>query len=70
MVNSGLPGASGFIDRFMLIVTSFQKHPCLALVAASTLIIGTVYSLWLAAKRVMYGEAANVHVAIPTSPRF
>lgn len=67
MANPGLMGASGFIDQFMVIVTSFQKHPYLTLMAASTLIIGTVYSLWLAAKRVMYGEAANVHVAIQAS---
>jgi NADH-quinone oxidoreductase subunit M len=50
------------IGEFMVIVASFQKHPYLALTAASTLIIGAAYTLWLV-KRVMYGEVANAHVA-------
>lgn len=62
MANAGLPGTSGFVGEFMVIVASFQKHPYLALTAASTLIIGAAYTLWLV-KRVMYGEVANAHVA-------
>jgi len=62
MANSGLPGTSGFVGEFMVIVASFQKHPLIALVAALTLIIGAAYTLWLI-KRVMYGEVANSHVA-------
>ncbi len=62
MANSGLPGTSGFVGEFMVIVASFQKHPLIALVAALTLIIGAAYTLWLV-KRVMYGEVANSHVA-------
>ena len=62
MANSGLPGTSGFVGEFMVIVASFQKHPFIALAAATTLVIGAGYSLWLV-KRVLYGEVANAHVA-------
>lgn len=62
MANSGLPGTSGFVGEFMVIVAAFQKHPFYALMAALTLIIGAAYTLWLI-KRVMYGEVANSHVA-------
>ena len=62
MANAGLPGTSGFVGEFMVIVASFQDHPFIALAAATTLIIGAAYTLWLV-KRVMYGEVGNVHVA-------
>ncbi len=62
MANAGLPGTSGFVGEFMVIVASFQKHPVIALTAAATLVIGAAYTLWLV-KRVMYGEVANAHVA-------
>ncbi|KRG68880.1 NADH-quinone oxidoreductase subunit M [Pseudoxanthomonas dokdonensis] len=62
MANAGLPGTSGFVGEFMVILASFQKHPLIALAAASTLIIGAAYTLWLV-RRVMYGEVANAHVA-------
>jgi len=62
MANAGLPGTSGFVGEFMVIVASFQKHPYIAFVAATTLVIGAAYTLWLV-KRVMYGEVANAHVA-------
>ncbi len=62
MANSGLPGTSGFVGEFMVIVASFQKHPLIALVAALTLIISAGYSLWLV-KRVLWGPVANDKVA-------
>jgi NADH-quinone oxidoreductase subunit M len=62
MANSGLPGTSGFIGEFMVILASFQKHPLLAFTAAITLILGAAYTLWLV-KRVIFGEVANAHVA-------
>ena len=62
MANAGLPGTSGFVGEFMVILASFQQHPYIALVAALTLIIGAAYTLWLV-KRVLYGEVANHHVA-------
>jgi len=40
MANSGLPGTSGFVGEFMVILASFQQHPLLAFAAATTLITG------------------------------
>jgi len=62
MANSGLPGTSGFVGEFMIVLASFQWHPLAALAAASTLIISAAYSLWLY-KRVFFGEVGNSHVA-------
>lgn len=62
MANSGLPGTSGFVGEFMVIVASFQQHPLLAFTAALTLIIGAGYSLWLT-KRVIWGEPSNDNIA-------
>ena len=62
MANSGLPGTSGFVGEFMIVLASFQQHPMIAFTAALTLIIGAGYSLWLV-KRVMFGEVGNAHVA-------
>ena len=62
MANSGLPGTSGFVGEFMVVVASFQAHPLIALAAALTLIIGAGYTLWLT-KRLIWGEVGNAHVA-------
>ena len=62
MANAGLPGTSGFVGEFMVILASFQKHPLIAFAAATTLIIGAGYTLWLV-KRVICGEVGNAHVA-------
>jgi NADH-quinone oxidoreductase subunit M len=62
MANSGLPGTSGFVGEFMVILASFQKHPLIAFAAAFTLILGAAYTLWMI-KRVLYGEVGNAHVA-------
>ncbi|MDO5506616.1 MAG: NADH-quinone oxidoreductase subunit M [Pseudoxanthomonas suwonensis] len=62
MANSGLPGTSGFVGEFMVILASFQQHPLIAFTAAITLVIGAGYTLWLA-KRVIWGEVANDNVA-------
>jgi len=62
MANSGLPGTSGFIGEFMVILASFQQHPLLAFGAATTLILGAAYTLWLV-KRTIFGEIGNAHVA-------
>ena len=62
MANSGLPGTSGFVGEFMVILASFQQHPYISVACALTLIIGAGYSLWLV-KRILYGEVANSHVA-------
>ncbi len=62
MANCGLPGTSGFVGEFMVILAAFQDSPLIALVAAFTLIIGAAYTLWLV-KRVVFGEVGNDKVA-------
>ncbi|HWU75925.1 MAG TPA: NADH-quinone oxidoreductase subunit M [Rhodanobacter sp.] len=62
MANCGLPGTSGFVGEFMVILASFSANPWIALFAAFTLIIGAGYTLWLV-KRVLWGEVTNSHVA-------
>ncbi|MBO9662490.1 NADH-quinone oxidoreductase subunit M [Dokdonella sp.] len=62
MANCGLPGTSGFIGEFMVILAAFQDSPLIALLAAFTLIIGAAYTLWLV-KRVIFGEVGNDKVA-------
>jgi NADH-quinone oxidoreductase subunit M len=46
----------------MVILASFQQHPLIAFAAATTLIVGAGYTLWLV-KRVIWGEVGNAHVA-------
>lgn len=62
MANSGLPGTSGFVGEFMVIMAAFQSNIWIATLAALTLILGAAYTLWLV-KRVMFGEVANDNVA-------
>src|SRR5499427_1354683 len=62
MANCGLPGTSGFVGEFMVILASFQMNAWVAIAAAFTLIIGAAYTLWLV-KRVIFGAVANDHVA-------
>ena len=62
MANCGLPGTSGFVGEFMVILAAFQDSPLIALLAAFTLIIGAAYTLWLV-KRVIFGEVGNDKVA-------
>ena len=62
MANSGLPGTSGFVGEFMVILAAFHANFWFAFVAAMTLLLGAAYSLWLV-KRVFYGEVANDNVA-------
>jgi NADH-quinone oxidoreductase subunit M len=63
MANSGLPGTSGFVGEFMVILAAFQANFWFAFLAASTLILGAAYSLWLV-KRVIFGEVASQDVAV------
>jgi NADH-quinone oxidoreductase subunit M len=62
MANSGLPGTSGFVGEFQVILASFQANPWIALFAAFTLIIGAAYTLYMV-KRVLWGDITNPHVA-------
>jgi NADH-quinone oxidoreductase subunit M len=62
MANSGLPGTSGFVGEFMVILGAVKANFWYALAAASTLIFGAAYTLWMY-KRVIFGAVANAHVA-------
>jgi NADH-quinone oxidoreductase subunit M len=62
MANCGLPGTSGFVGEFMVILAAFQDSPLIALAAAFTLIIGAGYTLWLI-KRVIFGDVGSDKVA-------
>src|ERR1700693_978506 len=62
LANSGLPGTSGFIGEFLVILASFKASFWFALIAATILVLGAAYNLWLV-KRVIFGPVANDHVA-------
>lgn len=62
MANAGLPGTSGFVGEFMVILGSIKAGFWVAFWAASTLIIGAAYTLWMY-KRVIFGAIANEKVA-------
>jgi len=62
MANAGLPGTSGFVGEFLVILASFKANFWYAFVAATTLVLGAAYTLWLV-KRVVWGEVANDGVA-------
>ncbi len=62
MANAGLPGTSGFVGEFMVILGALQKNFWFAFLASTTLILGAAYTLWMV-KRVFFGEIANSHVA-------
>jgi NADH-quinone oxidoreductase subunit M len=62
MANSGLPATSGFVGEFMVIMGAAKANFWLAFVAATTLVFGAAYTLWMY-KRVMFGPVANGHVA-------
>jgi NADH-quinone oxidoreductase subunit M len=59
--NSGVPGTSGFVGEFLVILASFKANVWYAFLAGTTLILGAAYTLWLV-KRVIFGAIANDHV--------
>jgi len=61
MANSGLPATSGFVGEFLVILASFRADFWYAFLAATTLILGAAYTLWLV-KRVVFGAVTNHHV--------
>ncbi len=61
MANSGLPGTSGFVGEFMVIMGAVKANFWYAVAAATTLIFGAAYTLWMV-KRVIFGAVANHHV--------
>ncbi|MCO7225046.1 NADH-quinone oxidoreductase subunit M [Pleionea sp. CnH1-48] len=62
MANAGLPGTSGFVGEFMVILAAFHASPWYAFFAATTLVLGAAYTLWMY-RRVMFGETANNKIA-------
>ncbi|MFM2397462.1 MAG: hypothetical protein RLZZ144_712 [Pseudomonadota bacterium] len=62
MANSGLPGTSGFVGEFMVIMGAVKMNFWYAFLAATTLVFGAAYTLWMY-KRVIFGEVTNGHVA-------
>jgi NADH-quinone oxidoreductase subunit M len=62
MANCGLPATSGFVGEFMVIMGAMKANFWLAFAAATTLVFGAAYTLWMY-KRVIFGAVANEHVA-------
>jgi NADH-quinone oxidoreductase subunit M len=62
MANAGLPGTSGFVGEFMVIIASFHASFWIAALAALTLVLGAAYTLWMV-KRVIFGDVASDRVA-------
>ena len=58
LANAGLPGTSGFVGEFFVILGTLPRRSWLAFLAATTLILGAAYTLWMI-KRVVFGEVAN-----------
>ena len=62
MANCGLPATSGFVGEFMVILGSVKYNFWIGLLAATALIFGAAYSLWMV-KRVIFGDVTHKHVA-------
>ncbi|MBI5862468.1 MAG: NADH-quinone oxidoreductase subunit M [Rhodocyclales bacterium] len=62
MANSGLPATSGFVGEFMVVLGAVKFNFWIGFAAATTLILGAAYTLWMY-KRVVFGAVANDHVA-------
>jgi NADH-quinone oxidoreductase subunit M len=62
MANSGLPATSGFVGEFLVIMGAMKANFWIAFLAATTLIFGAAYTLWMY-KRVIFGPVANAHVS-------
>jgi NADH-quinone oxidoreductase subunit M len=62
MANAGLPATSGFVGEFMVILASIKVSFWLGFAAATIMVLGAAYTLWMY-KRVIYGAVANANVA-------
>src|SRR5258706_8464998 len=62
LANSGLPGTSGFVGEFLVILAAYKANFWYAALAGTTLVLGAAYTLWLV-KRVIFGPVANDQVA-------
>ena len=61
MANCGLPGTAGFVGEWMVILGAVKFNFWVAFLAATTLVFGAAYTLWMV-KRVYFGDVANHHV--------
>ena len=61
LANAGLPGTSGFVGEFMVLLATFQASWWLAALAATIMVLGAAYSLWLV-RRVVFGPAVHAEV--------
>jgi len=61
LANCGLPATSGFVGEFMVIMGAMKFNVWIAVLAATTLVFGAAYTLWMY-KRVIYGAVANRQV--------
>ena len=70
MANCGLPGTAGFVGEWMVILASVKVDFWLGALAATALVFGAAYTLWMV-KRVYFGAVANEHVRdlVDASPR-
>jgi len=62
MANAGLPGTSGFVGEFLVILGAFQANVWYAVLAGTTLVFGAAYTLWMY-KRVIFGAVRHDKVA-------
>ncbi len=69
LANAGLPGTSGFVGEFLVILATFKASFWYSTLAAVTLILGASYTLWMV-KRVIFGPVANEHVATAHRPQW
>ncbi len=65
MANAGLPATSGFVGEFLVILAAVKVNFWIAFLAATSLVLGAAYTLWMY-KRVIYGDVANAGVAALT----
>lgn len=65
MANVGLPGTSGFVGEFLVILAAFKANIWIALIAAFTVILAPAYTLWMY-KRVLFGKMTNPSLAQTT----
>jgi len=61
LASVGLPGTSGFVGEFLSIIGTFKANKIIAILAASGVILGACYMLWLY-KRVWFSEVSNHHI--------
>jgi len=63
MANAGLPGTSGFVGEFLIILGAFQVNGWYALAAGTTLVLGAAYTLWMV-KRIIFGFSEKEEVVV------